>query len=102
MKKTNIFLAILWLLVIGTAVAVSAQTDTLPPHPTLKSQCIATTSKGEQCKRTFPRPAFTDQHEMKCWQHDSRGFKCGAMTTKNTPCKRRVSKKGDRCYNHKP
>lgn len=63
-------------------------------------QCIGETSKGEQCKRRMPTPEFTDEHELKCWQHTEKANRCGAKTKKGKAC-RRITKVGQKCYNHK-
>lgn len=66
---------------------VSAQ-DKVP------KQCKGITVKNVQCKN---RAQANSEY---CKLHDPAGFTCGKPTSKGTPCKRHVSIKGERCWQH--
>jgi len=61
-----------------------------------RSTCNATTASGGTCKaRTAPG--------SKCHNHDDSAdvIRCGATTTKGTPCTRPVKSVGEKCHQHK-
>lgn len=57
-------------------------------------RCAGITTKGKQCKVVVT----TGTH---CHHHGPDTLRCGAMTSKKTPCKMKVSKQGERCKFHK-
>lgn len=57
-----------------------------------KKQCAGTTTKKEQCKNMTANTY--------CTMHDPATPRCGAKTSKGTPCKT-IVKAGEKCWRHK-
>lgn len=79
MKK----LTVLLLLSVSTLLAMSQD----------KHQCAGITKKGAQCKNKTAAKY--------CRIHDTATPKCGAPTTKGTPCQLSVKNAGEKCWRHK-
>lgn len=59
-----------------------------------KERCKAIKENKEQCKLYAQSPSAY------CYYHNPNAERCNAKTKKGT-CKRIVSKKGEKCYQHK-
>jgi hypothetical protein len=57
-------------------------------------RCEALTVKKVQCKNGAV------EGTTYCTIHDPNSPRCGAPTTKKTPCKMRVTKAGEKCWRH--
>tara|TARA_Y100000593_G_C4133122_1_gene248419 strand:- start:299 stop:592 length:294 start_codon:yes stop_codon:yes gene_type:complete len=76
-----------------------------------KSQCIAFTTKGLQCKiMVFDSISNTCHHHVNkigkmngdtTYLRDMTNI-CGSLTTKNLSCKNKTKHESGKCYHHRP
>lgn len=80
----------LLILIVSILTALSAQVSA---QDSTRAQCKGTTVKGVQCKNRIKSGDY-------CHFHNPAGQRCGAPTSKGTPCKRQVKAAGQRCWQH--
>ena len=72
-----------------SSLVMNAQTS-----PEVKVRCEALTVKNIQCKNK------ATEGTTFCGIHDPNAPRCGANTTRNKPCRMKVSKTGNKCSKH--